>query len=112
MYGAVDETGMEFGVHRGGRDYANSCYFSKGKSPNPIWRNEGKFSEQRTAERENNENLLTNYLLPLPQKNKKLQVVSQSQYSLARAQQSFKSLVQIHEKNGKRISLPLRYKFE
>lgn len=27
-------------------------------------------------------------------------VVSQSQYSLARAQQSFKSLVQIHEKNG------------
>lgn len=28
-------------------------------------------------------------------------VVSQTQYSLARAQQSFKSLVQIHEKNGK-----------
>lgn len=27
-------------------------------------------------------------------------VVSQSQYSLARAQQSFKCLVQIHEKNG------------
>jgi len=27
-------------------------------------------------------------------------VVSQGQYSLARAQQSFKSLVQIHEKNG------------
>lgn len=25
----------------------------------------------------------------------------QGQYSLARAQQSFKSLVQIHEKNGK-----------
>lgn len=30
------------------------------------------------------------------------QVVSSGQYSLARAQQSFKSLVQIHEKNGKR----------
>lgn len=30
-----------------------------------------------------------------------LQVLSQGQYSLARAQQSFKSLVQIHEKNGK-----------
>lgn len=30
-----------------------------------------------------------------------LQVVSQGQYSLARAQQSFKSLVQIHEKNGR-----------
>lgn len=29
------------------------------------------------------------------------QVLSQGQYSLARAQQSFKSLVQIHEKNGK-----------
>lgn len=28
-------------------------------------------------------------------------VCSQGQYSLARAQQSFKSLVQIHEKNGK-----------
>lgn len=27
----------------------------------------------------------------------------QGQYSLARAQQSFKSLVQIHEKNGKRL---------
>lgn len=27
-------------------------------------------------------------------------VCSQGQYSLARAQQSFKSLVQIHEKNG------------
>ena len=26
-------------------------------------------------------------------------------YSLVRAQQSFRSLVQIHEKNGKRISL-------
>ena len=30
-------------------------------------------------------------------------VVSQSQYSLARAQQSFKCLVQIHEKNGEMI---------
>lgn len=30
-------------------------------------------------------------------------VVSQSQYSLARAQQSFKCLVQIHEKNGRYI---------
>lgn len=30
------------------------------------------------------------------------QVVSSGQYSLARAQQSFKSLVQIHEKNGER----------
>lgn len=29
------------------------------------------------------------------------QALSQGQYSLARAQQSFKSLVQIHEKNGK-----------
>lgn len=28
-------------------------------------------------------------------------VCTQGQYSLARAQQSFKSLVQIHEKNGK-----------
>lgn len=27
-------------------------------------------------------------------------LLSQGQYSLARAQQSFKSLVQIHEKNG------------
>lgn len=32
----------------------------------------------------------------------------QGQYSLARAQQSFKSLVQIHEKNGKN---PLFYQF-
>lgn len=29
----------------------------------------------------------------------------QGQYSLARAQQSFKSLVQIHEKNGKNLSV-------
>lgn len=29
------------------------------------------------------------------------QALTQGQYSLARAQQSFKSLVQIHEKNGK-----------
>lgn len=28
-------------------------------------------------------------------------LTTQGQYSLARAQQSFKSLVQIHEKNGK-----------
>ncbi|KAL5277674.1 UBE2Q1 family protein [Megaselia abdita] len=33
--------------------------------------------------------------------------LSQSQYSLARAQQSFKSLVQIHEKNGKRFCITL-----
>lgn len=31
------------------------------------------------------------------------QALTQGQYSLARAQQSFKSLVQIHEKNGKNI---------
>lgn len=33
-------------------------------------------------------------------------LTTQGQYSLARAQQSFKSLVQIHEKNGKFV-----YKF-
>ena len=32
-------------------------------------------------------------------------VCGQGQYSLARAQQSFKSLVQIHEKNGKTVIL-------
>jgi hypothetical protein len=31
-------------------------------------------------------------------------LLSQGQYSLARAQQSFKSLVQIHEKNGECVS--------
>lgn len=34
-------------------------------------------------------------------------VCGQGQYSLARAQQSFKSLVQIHEKNGKMFILLL-----
>lgn len=35
-------------------------------------------------------------------------VCSQGQYSLARAQQSFKSLVQIHEKNGQFFKYLLR----
>lgn len=38
-------------------------------------------------------------------------VCSQGQYSLARAQQSFKSLVQIHEKNGESVYFAFSARF-
>lgn len=44
---------------------------------------------------------VSHFMLPKQFVIETLFFVFQGQYSLARAQQSFKSLVQIHEKNGK-----------
>lgn len=83
MHGIVDKAGLELGVHRRSAHHANLSNISERKSSHPVRSDKGNiFSGHQRS--------FSNFLC----------LFFQGQYSLARAQQSFKSLVQIHEKNG------------
>lgn len=93
LHGAADQTRLEFRLHSRGRHHANCRDTGQGQGAHSV----------RCYQGDINWNLLSFSLCHiLTWSYCSLQALTQGQYSLARAQQSFKSLVQIHEKNGKR----------
>lgn len=90
MHGVIDKAGLEFGLYSGSAHHANLSDASERKSTHTIWSDEGMSFKLH---------LIINCRFSC------VFFSSQGQYSLARAQQSFKSLVQIHEKNGELLLL-------
>lgn len=91
LHGTVDKAGLEFSVHSRSSHHADIGHTSERKSPNSIWSNESELSLL----------YFSSFCVIASSHSPLIRCKMQGQYSLARAQQSFKSLVQIHEKNGK-----------